>query len=327
MPPWVRVVIVNYNAGALLAATLDGLARQEERDFEAVVVDNASTDGSADCTLPDPRFRLLRADGNLGFAAGSNLGARGAQTTWLAMLNPDAIPDQNWLSVLKEATRRYPEAVMFGSTQVDATNPSILDGGGDNYSIYGLAWRGGYRGPVDAVKSDVRVFSPCAAAALYRRDVFEGQGGFAESFFCYMEDVDLGFRMNLEGHEGIQVAAARIRHVGSALSGGGASRFSVYHGLRNSVFVAVRCVPFPLVLVVLPLLVLSQIWIGFRTRSLDLRMPPIWDGLRAMPALLGQRKAIQARRRISVIEFCRLLVWSPRVVNRLAIVPLARRKS
>jgi GT2 family glycosyltransferase len=317
---------VNHNAGELLAATLDGLARQVEQDFEAVVIDNASTDGSFDCTLPDSRFRLVHAGANLGFAAGSNLGARGAETPWLAMLNPDAIPDEDWLSVLKRATTCYPDVVMFGSTQVDASDPAVLDGGGDNYSIYGLAWRGGYRGPIDAVKGDVRVFSPCAAAALYRRDVFEGLGGFAESFFCYMEDVDLGFRMNLEGQECIQVAAARIRHVGSALSGGGASRFSIYYGLRNSVFVAVRCVPFPLVLVVLPLLVLSQAWNGLRTTNLNLRMPPIWDGLKAIPMLLLQRKAIQARRRISAIEFCKLLVWRPSVVNRLAIVPLARRK-
>ena len=324
--PWVRVVIVNYNAGPWLAATLDGLARQTEPNFEVVIVDNASSDGSADGALPDGRFRLLRAGTNLGFAAASNLGGRGAATPWLAMLNPDAIPDQNWLAVLKQATLLYSEAVMFGSTQVDASDPTILDGGGDNYSIYGLAWRGGHGGPVDAVNGDVRVFSPCAAAALYRRDVFEALGGFEESFFCYLEDVDLGFRINLEGHQAIQLASARVRHVGSATSGR-TSRFSLYHGLRNSVYVAVRCVPFPVVLLALPLMVFSQVWIGIRTKSLPLRMEAVRDGLRAMPALLRQRKQVQKRRRITLGEFCRLLVWSPRTVNRLAIVPLPRRTS
>lgn len=325
MQPWVRVVIVNYNAGPLLAATVEGLARQVDPDFEAVIVDNASSDGSADsCILPDRRFRLLRAGSNLGFAAGSNLGCRGATTPWLAMLNPDAIPDENWLVMLRQATVGYPGITMFGSTQLDAANPAILDGGGDNYSIFGLAWRGGYGGSVEAVKGDVRVFSPCAAAALYRRDVFEAAGGFAESFFCYMEDVDLGFRLNLSGYEAVQIAGARVRHVGTACSGP-ASRFSLYHGIRNSVFVIVRCVPSVLVLLMLPLMIVSQVWIGFVTGSLSVRMEAVRDGLRRFPELLRERRTIQASRRISIWEFCRLVVWSPSVVNRRPIVSLVRR--
>ena len=72
---WVRVVIVNYDSGKLLAETIAGLARQTDPDFEAVIVDNASTDGSAErLTLPDPRFLLLNAGSNVGFAAGCNLG-------------------------------------------------------------------------------------------------------------------------------------------------------------------------------------------------------------------------------------------------------------
>jgi len=326
--PWVRVVIVNYNSGPLLSEAVAGLARQSDPGFEAVIVDNASTDGSADgCVLPDARFRLVRAGANLGFAAGSNLGCRGAATPWLGMLNPDAIPDEDWLAALKHATLAYPEAAMLGSTQVDAADPTILDGSGDNYSIFGLAWRGGHGAPIKMLQGDMRVFSSCAAAALYRRDIFEAAGGFAESFFCYLEDVDLGFRLNLTGHEAIQVAGARVRHVGSASSGGRTSRFSLYYGLRNSVFVAIRCMPFPLVLLVLPLLILSQVWIGLRTGRLALRMEAVRDGLAGFPELLRQRKGIQAGRRISIGELCRLLVWDPRPINRLAIVPLARSRA
>ena len=324
--PWVRVVIVNHNSGPLLAATLEGLAHQSDPDFEAVIVDNASSDGSADAhILPDCRFRLLAEGKNLGFAAGCNLGARGADTSWLAMLNPDAVPEENWLSALKNAVLRYPNAVLFGSTQLDAANPRFLDGCGDNYSVFGLAWRGGHGQPAPGTSADTRVFSPCAAAALYRRDVFESAGGFAESFFCYLEDVDLGFRLNLLGHEAIQVAGARVRHAGSVCSGGKMSRFSLYHGLRNSVFVAIRCVPFPLAYVVTPLLVVSQIWIGLRIGDLQLRMEAVGDGFRSLPNLLRQRRGIQKQRRISAWELARLIVWNPRTVNRLAIVPLARR--
>jgi N-acetylglucosaminyl-diphospho-decaprenol L-rhamnosyltransferase len=323
--PWVRVVIVNYNSGPLLAESVVGLARQTDADFEVVIVDNASTDGSADrLVLPDRRFRLQPAGSNLGFATACNLGCRGAASPWLAMLNPDAIPESDWLASLKRATLRYPEVAVFGSTQLDAVNPAVLDGAGDNYSIFGLAWRGGHGSSHAAIQDDVRVFSPCAAAALYRRDVFESAGGFAESFFCYLEDVDLGFRLNLRGYETLQIADARVRHYGSACSGGKTSRFALYHGLRNAVFVSVRGMPFPLLLLALPLLVLSQFWIGLRTGTLSLRLGAVRDGLAFFPALLRQRRSVQADRRLSTWDVARMLVWNPRRVNRLDVVPLPR---
>jgi N-acetylglucosaminyl-diphospho-decaprenol L-rhamnosyltransferase len=321
---WVRVVIVNHNSGLLLGETLAALAGQTDGDFEAVIVDNASTDGSAAVRLPDCRFRVVESGKNLGFAAGCNLGSRDARTPWLAMLNPDAIPEPGWLASLAGAVRTYPGVAAFGSTQLDAENPEILDGAGDNYSIYGLAWRGGHGSPAGAVRGDARVFSACAAAALYRRDVFEAAGGFAETFFCYLEDVDLGFRLNLLGHEAIQLAEARVRHVGSACSGGKTSRFALYHGLRNSVFVCVRCMPFPLVLAALPLLVVSQVWIGVRVGQLKFRMEAVRDGLACLPRLLGERREIQAKRRMGAGEVARLVVWSARTVNRLRIVSLRR---
>jgi GT2 family glycosyltransferase len=141
-----------------------------------------------------------------------------------------------------------------------------------------------------------------------------------------MEDVDLGFRLNLLGYEAIQVAKARVRHVGSA-SSGRASRFSLYHGIRNSVFVSVRCVPFPLVCAALPLMVASQFWIGLRTGSFRVRMEAVRDGLRFLPRLIRERRKIQAQRRIALREMAGLLVWKPGVINRLEIAPLPRRGS
>jgi GT2 family glycosyltransferase len=306
--PWVRVVLVNFNAGPVLAETVAALARQTDGDFEAVIVDNQSSDGSLErLALPDARFRILRAGTNLGFAAGCNLGSREARTPWLAMLNPDAVPETGWLAALRCATARYPDAAMFGSTQLRAGDPRVLDGAGDCYSIYGIAWRGGYGAPAKTVGADARVFSPCAAAALYRRDAFEAAGGFAESFFCYLEDVDLGFRLNLRGERCIQVAQARVAH-----AGGKATPFTRRLILRNSVFVAVRCLPFPYVCVALPLFALSQLG----------GLGAVLEGLARLPALLRERRAIQAGRRLRIRELARLLVWNPRTVKRMAIIPL-----
>ena len=304
--PWVRVVLVNYNGGPVLAETVAALARQSDGDFEAVIVDNASSDRSAErLVLPDDRFRLVAAGSNLGYAAGSNLGARGAATPWLAMLNPDAIPETDWLANLRRATLRYPDAAMFGSMQLCAANPLVLDGAGDCYSIYGIAWRGGHGAPADSVRGDMRVFSPCGAAALYRRDAFEAVGGFAESFFCYLEDVDLGFRLNLRGEEAIQVADARVRHVGGA-----ETAFARGLILRNSVYMAVRCLPLPHAVFALAALALSH----------PGELQPLRDGLSHLPELRRERRAIQQQRRLGIRELAALLVWDPRKVKRMAVV-------
>ena len=324
MPAWVRVVIVSYNAGGFLEAAVAGLARQTMADFEAVIVDNASTDGSVDrLRLPDSRFRLLRAGHNAGIAGGCNLGAADAETPWLAMLNPDALPAPDWLERLRAATLRWPRAAAFGSTQLMADRPDRLDGGGDTYSIFGIAWRGGFGGLASAVSEDIRVFSPCAAAALYRRDAFGAAGGFAERFFCYLEDVDLGFRLRLRGHSVVQVADARVRHAGSAITGRH-SRFTLFHSARNGVSLLVRCMPLALLPLSLALYLAAQAWLATRTPHPAARLAGVAAGLGAGSGLWRERRAIQRERRLSTAAVARLLVWNPRRVSRRDIVPLPR---
>jgi GT2 family glycosyltransferase len=322
---WVRVVIVNYNGGAMLARAVDGLARQTCREFEAVIVDNGSVDGSiAACRLPDDRFSVIEAGCNLGFAAGCNLGARGATTEWLAMLNPDAVPEADWLAHLFQATRRHPEVALLGSTQLCADDPSLLDGAGDNYSIFGIAWRGGH-GHYDQLPSqNYHVFAPCAAAAAYRRVTFESVGGFAESFFCYLEDVDLGFRLRLAGHTAMQVVDAVVHHEGSAISGR-YSPFTIFHSARNGISLMIRCLPLPLLAIALPLHFMVQIWLALRLRGRGVsgaRWSGLLAGLRLMPTTIRQRREIQRARRIMTGDVASLLVWNPRKLSRRAIVIL-----
>src|SRR3954471_11940111 len=107
--PWASVVIVAYNSGQLLQQCLDALALQTMGEYEALIVDNASTDGSIETLrLPDPRFRLVPSGANLGFAAGSNRGIRMSCAPWIATLNPDAMPTPGWLAAMRQATLRHP---------------------------------------------------------------------------------------------------------------------------------------------------------------------------------------------------------------------------
>jgi N-acetylglucosaminyl-diphospho-decaprenol L-rhamnosyltransferase len=323
-PPWIRIVIVNYNSGAYLQATLDALVKQNTADFEVVIVDNASIDGSADnLRLQDTRFRLVRAPGNLGFAAGCNLGASGSQVPWLAMLNPDAAPEADWLGELKTATLRYPETAMFGSTQILADTPSLLDGAGDNYSIFGLAWRGAHRQPIPANLADTEVFAPCGAAALYRRDAFEAASGFAEDFFCYLEDVDLGFRLRLAGHSCIQLANARVHHAVGVCSAG-ISSFAAYHGARNAISLMVRCLPLPLLALALPLHLLAMsVNIMLRPQIGGAKLKGMLAGLGRLPNSWLQRHGIQANRRLKIGEAAKLLAWYPWRIAKREVIALS----
>ncbi len=310
-------MIVNYNAGAHLAATVTGLRAQTYSGFQTIIVDNASSDDSivaARNTIHgDARFEFIMSQTNLGFAAANNLAARQINTTWLALLNPDAVPDTDWLEKLMEATQRHPNAVMFGSTQISQANPEILDGAGDRYFAAGIAWRGGYGWPRAALPSEGEVFSPCAAAALYSTEVFRAAGGFEESFFCYLEDVDLAFRLRLRGQHCIQVRDAVVHHAGSITSGGGNSAFARYYGTRNMIWCFVRNMPGWIFYPLLPMHVAFVIALCLRAWLNGSGIPVgtgIRDAVRHIPAVWQQRRAIQSARTANILQVASALGWN-----------------
>src|SRR3546814_4318379 len=135
---------------------------------------------------------------------------------------------------------------MFGSFQLSLEDPAYLDGLGDCYGFLGFAWRGGQGRPRPKCLDDAEVFAPCAAAALYRRAAFDAVGGFADHYFCLLEDVDLGFRLRLSGGSCVLVAGAFVCHYGPAVIGR-ASALTVLPFARNQFFTFLRFQPFPLI--------------------------------------------------------------------------------
>jgi N-acetylglucosaminyl-diphospho-decaprenol L-rhamnosyltransferase len=311
--PDFSVIVVAYNSGGVLSRCMDALARQTFGNFEVLLVDNGSDDGPIE--KPDllgDRTRVLRPGKNLGFAAGNNLAARSAAAKWLVLLNPDAFPEADWLSRIDDAIRRYPQVSFFGSTQLRASDPKTLDGAGDHYHPLGLAWRGGEGGPAEAIDIDAEVFGPCGAAAVYRRDVFEVAGGFAESFFCYYEDVDLAFRLRIAGEICVQLAGAKVEHMGSTTTGAG-SDFIRYHVTRNRIWTFMRAMPGPLLFILLPGLVatlMARMLIAPFTGDLGTRARAIVDALAGMPRVLEERREIQAHRKVNVLGVARMMTWS-----------------
>jgi GT2 family glycosyltransferase len=297
----VSVVIICWNSAAYLPRCLAALEAQTYRDFEVILVDNASTDDGLDGVegrYPGLQIRIESLDGNRGFAPANNVGARLATGDWLALLNADAFPEPGWLQQLMQAAAAHPGA-FFASRQLQAHHPDLLDGEGDVYFPSGLALRRNYNKPVTQGTEIREVFSACAAAALYARQAFLEAGGFDEDFFAYHEDVDLGFRLRLRGLRCLLVPEAVVKHIGAA-SSGRRSDFSTYHGHRNLVWTYVKNMPGALFWLYLPLhLGMNLFSILYFTAKGQGRA--IWraklDALRGLGSALQKRKAIQMQRR------------------------------
>lgn len=299
--PAIDVVIVNYNAGPWLRRVVAALHAQTFRDFRAIIVDNGSSDESlVDLPQGPTSVKIVRAGKNLGFAAGNNLAIRSHVTAeWLLLLNPDAFPRPDWLEKFFDAARANPDYSFFGCRMLDANDPARLDGVGDVYHVSGLPWREGHGcrdGP--AYDAPCEIFAPCAAAALYRtRDVVEA-GAFDEDFFCYSEDVDLGFRLRLYGHRCLYVPTAVVEHVGSGISGT-RSEFQLYHGHRNLMWTYIKNMPGRLFWLYLPYHVVLNLYslIAFALRG---QGGSLWrakrDAVLGLGRFWAKRREIQARR-------------------------------
>ena len=240
----VGVVIVNFNAEGFLLDAVGSIAAQTRPPERVVVIDNGSSDESeAAITASYPGVTLIRLDENIGFAAANNIGiAMLDDCELVALLNPDATADPEWLATLVAAAEEHPEMAAFASMVERAGDAGRLDSAGDVYHVYGTAWPGRQGAPIETALVEEEVFGPTGAAALYRRDWLVRLGGFDESFFCYFEDVDLNLRLQVAGGRCLYVPAARVRHVGGA-SSGGLSTFTIYHSQRNLVWTYVKSMP------------------------------------------------------------------------------------
>jgi GT2 family glycosyltransferase len=313
MWPKVSVVIVNWNGDRFLDRCLTALLAQTVPPHEIILVDNASSDASLDIVRRFPMVRLMAQEHNLGFARGNNLAIKAAtvESEWIALLNPDAFVEPRWLEALLLAARDYPTYGVCCSKLVNANNPAVLDGTGDAYHVSGLVWRTGHGRAVSSILDQSHeIFSPCAAAALYRRSVLLEIDGFDEDFFCYVEDVDLGFRLRLAGHRCLYVPSSVAHHVGSGTTGGQHSDFAIYHGHRNLVWAFVKNMPGILFWLLLPIHMLMNMatifWFSLHGRG-GLILRAKRDAVLGMPRMWHKRQRIQKTRVVSIRDIWRQL--------------------
>ncbi len=312
VPPRVTVVIPNWNGERLMKLCLGSLQNQSFGDFEVTVVDNGSTDGSIGFVREHfPEVRVIPLGENRGFAAAVNAGIEASAAEFVALLNNDTEQDPGWLEALVRAAEDRPESGLFASKLVDFHDRGVLDGAGDGMRLSGLPYRLGH-GERDAGRFDRPgyVFGACAAAALYRKSLFEEVGLFDEDFVSYCEDGDLSFRAQLAGHRCFYVPDAVVYHMGSASTGGKRSPTATRLGTRNSLSLLVKDLPLCVVPHTLPFFALGQLArliTAAATGTLLAHIEGLLGAWRHLPLMREKRAAIQKRKRLSDAEVRKLL--------------------
>jgi GT2 family glycosyltransferase len=219
------VVIPNYNGAELLKNCLDSILEGSLRP-RIIVVDNGSQDGS--CTMLDenyPQVLTVKLPVNTGFCHAVNTGLHLVQTPYAMLLNNDTTVEKDALERLLEAIKRRPHSFAVQALMVSMQNPDIVDDAGDLYCALGWAFARGKGKHRDSAAKSTALFAACAGAAVYRMNVFDKIGWFDERHYCYLEDIDIGWRAQIYGFRSYLEPAAVVHHAGSATTG---SRYNAF---------------------------------------------------------------------------------------------------
>lgn len=258
--PQISIVIPNYNGAAYLEKCLSSILRQARPAKEILFVDNASTDESVlVAQRVAPTARILRQQHNLGFAGGANAGIRHAQGDWIAILNNDTEVAAAWLGECAAAIERHPDAAFLACRILDYKKRHFVFSAGDCILRAGIGYRRGQELPdCSRYDEEIEIFSACGGAALYRKSALEESEGFEELFFAYLEDVDLGLRLQAAGRCGYYAPLAVVYHHGAATSGGEFSPLAVRLRTRNSILLLVKSMPGRVLWRCLPMILAAQ---------------------------------------------------------------------
>ena len=325
------MVIVTWNRRSLLHACLTSLSRQVGAEFETIVVDNGSEDGSAEMAEREFGARVIRNSVNRGFCAANNQGIATARGEFVALLNNDAEAEPGWLAALHRICSRAPEIGMAASKVVVWEDPRRIDKVG--HLIYPDGQnKGRGSGAIDSGQFDreEEVLWPDGCAAMYRKEMLDRIGGFDEDFFAYGDDAELGLRARIAGWKCLYSPQAVVRHHrGSTLGKGSMWRLELIE--RNRLLLAWKLFPWSL-LWLNPFYFSARLLAGLGAAQRgegDTVHFPGWSGklkmavalvkgdcaaLLRLPDTLRKRRAMRGLRRLSPGEVRRLIL-----ANRLSL--------
>jgi GT2 family glycosyltransferase len=305
--PQVSIIVVNYNGRDFVIKCLKAIERQSFKDFEVVIVDNNSFDGSLyeirrflEETCLGPCIKLVPHDKNLGFAAGNHSGLRHAAGRYIALINNDAEPDEEWLGELVRAMDIDPKVGICASKIIVYGN-DVIDSAGDGFSTSLKGFKRGEGEAASLFNREEYVFGACAGAALYRRKMIEEIGFFDEEFFLIHEDTDLNYRAQLHGWKTPYMPTAIAYHrVRSSI--GHMSDMAVYYTLRNSELVRIKNVPLGVFIRCFPDFLIGALteflYFAIKHRRLKLYFKAKKDAIKMLPGMLKKRAVLMKSKKV-----------------------------
>jgi len=229
----VSVVIPNWNGKRFLGECLESVFDQDFDTFEVILVENGSTDGSAEWVSDRfPKARIIRNRCNLGFAKAVNQGFEAALGFYCVALNNDTRVAPGWLRNLVAPLDRDARVGAVCSRVVFYHDPGRIYNAGIRLTALGEPRNLGFGEPFDQYGVPRRVDGACACSAAYRRKALERVGFFDERFFCYHEDVDLSWRLRKDDWQIVYAPDSVVYHHGSGATSP-LSRFARTHSAKN----------------------------------------------------------------------------------------------
>lgn len=255
--PEVTVIIPNYNGKKLLENCIGTLERQSCPDFELLIVDNGSTDGSTEIASETLKLKWIKLKENTGFCGAVNTGIANTITPYFILLNNDTEVDTYFVEALLTAVKSSEKLFSCGAQMLDYRRHDIIDNAGDFYTVLGWAVARGKGKEKTFFEKEKEVFSCCGGASIYRTDAAKQLGLFDGMHFAYLEDVDIGYRARIYGYRNRYIPSAKVYHVGSATTGTRYNEKKVFLAARNSIFLIYKNMPVLQMLLNLPFLLVG----------------------------------------------------------------------
>jgi len=298
--PAVSVIVPNWNGMRFVGMCLDSLAQLDFENFEVIVIDNGSMDGSREMIEEQyPWVRLIKLPYNKGFAIACNEGIKASNAEYVVLLNNDIEVTSDWLTELYEGMERHPECGMGTTKMMFLDNRDVFYNTGDLFHSWS-AGGGRGQGEKDNGQYDEEefVFGACAGAGIYRKELFQQIGLFDEDFFIFAEDVDLNMRSQLQGFQAVYLPKSKVYHIGTATVGLYSDRY-VYLCKRNDILVFIKNYSLKMYFKYLYSIWKHQFndikYFTYRGQG-QVLLKSKWDALKLLPKMLFRRFQIQRSR-------------------------------
>lgn len=306
----ISIVIPNFNGENFLPTCLSSIYKQSYKNFEIIIIDNGSNDNSETVCRQYNDVKFIKLNSNYGFSKAVNQGIINSSGELIFLLNNDTELDEKCLEQIN---------IFFENNDVDTMacrmiyyfQKDSINSAGDLYSIFGIATSIGKGENINNLKfnSQKRVFSACAGAAVYKKELFDEIGYFDEDYFAYMEDVDFGFRANLLKKICVYNPLSIVYHVH-----GGTSKkmydFVFYHSAKNTIITIIKDIPLVILLILFIPLIIGQVGTiasGIKHGKLSPLFKAYFYVLKNFSKTIKKRKFIQNTKKISNYDILNLM--------------------